>query len=267
MKKLWLILLVCLIFCTSAWAAPTVYIRNQPVNRDIIVKQNEIYLPLEVLQDKLGVKLEVSGLQVKLNEKVLVEPPLLKNGVYFISLKEAATKAGFEYQFSKETNIIDVFKLKKNQTQDEQGEVTVIKSGGSWEEKIIVKNMGLSELESFKNASKGSVLILDFWATWCPPCRKEIPGFIELAKKYDSQGVIFAGLSVDNNGTQVVQKFVDDNKMNYPIFVVDDEVSNNYNISGIPATFIYDRNGNLANKHVGFTDRDEFETEIKALLK
>src|SRR5277367_6077030 len=71
---------------------------------------------------------------------------------------------------------------------------------------------------------KGKVVILDFWATWCPPCRAEIPGLIDLQKAYGKQGLMVVGVSVDQGGTDVIKPFVEKFGMNYPVLVTDDKV-------------------------------------------
>jgi thiol-disulfide isomerase/thioredoxin len=273
MKKFGIALFFCLILASAALAAPAVYIRNKPVNEAVVVKQGKIYLPLEVLKQRLEVNLAVEGSTVNFNGKALSQAPLLKNGVYYVSLEDAARAAGFEYQFSQTTNIIDVFKAQKAEVSGSSGQVISVsenKIPGTG--KITVKTLQLGALEELKQANKGKILILDFWATWCPPCRKEIPDFIKLNNAYASKGVVIIGLSIDDQGLDYVQKFVDEPfgegiKINYPIYVVDDAVSDKYQISGIPATYIYNRAGELAHKHVGLTTKQDFENEIEALLK
>jgi peroxiredoxin len=112
---------------------------------------------------------------------------------------------------------------------------------------------------------RGKVVILDFWASWCPPCRREIPDFISLQKQYASQGLQIIGIGLDqpNNVAAFVQQY----GINYPVAVGDDAISNLYGgVSGIPTTFIIDKEGNISNKFEGFTDRTVFEQEIKKLL-
>jgi peroxiredoxin len=114
---------------------------------------------------------------------------------------------------------------------------------------------------------KGKVVILDFWATWCPPCRAEIPGLIDLQKQYGKQGLAVIGISVDQDGASVVKAFAQKFGMNYPVLLADPKVVQSYGgIEAIPTTFIIDRQGRIVKEHVGFTDKEDFEKEIKPLL-
>jgi len=112
---------------------------------------------------------------------------------------------------------------------------------------------------------RGKVVVLDFWATWCPPCRREIPDFIDLQKEYGSQGVQVVGIALDE--PDKVQAFARQNGMNYPVLLGSDEISMRYGgIEGIPTTFIIDKSGKIVNRFEGFRPRQVFETEIKKLL-
>src|SRR5271156_3906590 len=114
---------------------------------------------------------------------------------------------------------------------------------------------------------KGKVVIVDFWATWCPPCRAEIPHFVKLQDKYAKQGLVIVGISVDEGGAEVVSSFAKANKINYPIALGNQDVAEQYGATdGIPTTFVIDRKGNIISKHLGFTDSDTFEKEIKSVL-
>ncbi len=112
---------------------------------------------------------------------------------------------------------------------------------------------------------KGEVVVLDFWATWCPPCRREIPDFITLQKEYADRGVQIVGVALDE--FPKVQAFVRDNGMNYPVLMGTDAVVAQYGgIEGIPTTFIIDRQGKIVERFEGFRPKATFEEAIKRLL-
>jgi len=114
---------------------------------------------------------------------------------------------------------------------------------------------------------KGKVVVLDFWATWCPPCVKEIPHFIELHEQYKDKGFAIVGISVDRGGISVVKSFVQKYRVNYPILMTDGQVDKAYGgIPSIPTTFVIDSAGNIRQKYVGYREKAVFEADIKALL-
>ena len=114
---------------------------------------------------------------------------------------------------------------------------------------------------------KGKVVIIDFWATWCPPCVREIPHFIALYKEYKDKGLSMVGISVDHQGINVVKTFNQKYKINYQILMADSQVTSTYgNIRGIPTTFVIDPSGNIQRMYVGYRDKAVFETDIKKLL-
>jgi thiol-disulfide isomerase/thioredoxin len=116
---------------------------------------------------------------------------------------------------------------------------------------------------------KGKVVVLDFWATWCTPCRAEIPGYIELQKKYAADGLVIVGVSMDQDGALVVRKFMANQGVNYTVVLgADSNIASDYgDISVIPTTFIIDRQGRIRDKKVGGVPTDEFEKRILAVLK
>ncbi len=122
------------------------------------------------------------------------------------------------------------------------------------------KAFSLSELE-------GKVVILDFWATWCPPCVVEIPHFIDLYKEYKGQGLEVVGISLDRGGVKVVKSFVEKNEITYPVVIGNQKVAEDYGgIRGIPTTFVIDRQGYIVKKFVGYRDKKVFESIIQQLL-
>jgi len=115
---------------------------------------------------------------------------------------------------------------------------------------------------------KGKVVILDFWATWCPPCRREIPGFVSIQKKYADKGFTVIGVSVDEQGPSVVKPFMRLLEMNYPVVMGTPKIVVDYGgIEAIPTTFVIDRQGNVVTAYEGFTDQATFESVIAPLLE
>ncbi|MBZ5670243.1 MAG: TlpA family protein disulfide reductase [Acidobacteriia bacterium] len=113
---------------------------------------------------------------------------------------------------------------------------------------------------------QGKVVMLDFWATWCGPCRIEIPGFIQLQNQYRGQGLAIIGISMDDDSKPVVE-FFRELHMNYPVAVGNDRLGELYGgVLGLPTTFLIGRDGRIYAKHVGATDLGIFEAEIKQLL-
>ena len=118
------------------------------------------------------------------------------------------------------------------------------------------------------NDYKGKVLILDIWDTWCPPCRKEIPHFIDLYSNFKGKGVEILGAAIGREGRDKVADFIKQNKVNYPNVLASEELLKTYGpIRGIPTTLVIDQKGGIYKKYVGYQDREVFENDIKALLK
>ena len=115
---------------------------------------------------------------------------------------------------------------------------------------------------------KGKVILLNFWATWCGPCKVEIPGFIELQDEYGDQGFQVLGLSVDDTPEQI-RPFAEEFDVNYPMLVGlgRDDFQDAYGpIWGLPVSYWIDREGTLCKTHMGIATKDEFERDLKFLL-
>ena len=131
-----------------------------------------------------------------------------------------------------------------------------------------VKQLTAVEVKSQLEALKGKVILVNFWATWCPPCRMEIPGFVSLQEKYGPQGLQIFGLSLDEQPPAHVARFASKNKMNYPIHIVGtDTVEAWGGIEAVPTTFLLDAQGKKVWRHEGYASPEEFENQITPLLK
>jgi thiol-disulfide isomerase/thioredoxin len=100
---------------------------------------------------------------------------------------------------------------------------------------------------------KGKVVLLDFWATWCAPCRESIPHLVQLYKTYRQSGLEVVGMNVDRGDVDTVRRFVKSMDIPYPIILASDELERNYGITGLPTTILIDKEGNIRQKFIGFT--------------
>lgn len=117
------------------------------------------------------------------------------------------------------------------------------------------------------SALRGKVVLLDFWATWCPPCVAEIPHFKELHTQYKGRGFEIVGLSLDEGGEEAVRSFAEKHQLQYPIAPAKHQIAQAYGgIQGIPTTFLIDKKGYVAKKYIGYHDKKDFEQEIQKLL-
>jgi cytochrome c biogenesis protein CcmG/thiol:disulfide interchange protein DsbE len=113
---------------------------------------------------------------------------------------------------------------------------------------------------------RGKVVLLDFWATWCDPCREEIPHLVELQQRYGDRGLQIIGISMDDS-IEPVRPFYQQFHMNYPVAMGTAKTGELYGgVLGLPITFLIDRDGRIYSKHIGATDAAVFEREIKSLL-
>jgi peroxiredoxin len=122
---------------------------------------------------------------------------------------------------------------------------------------------------------RGRVVLLDFWATECGGCVREMPAFMELAQAYKAQGLVVTGVSMDilyeslknsREGWQRVKPFVQSHKVNYPILMGDDQITKLYDIQALPLTYIIDKQGRVAATYIGVVDRDNLEANIQKVL-
>jgi cytochrome c biogenesis protein CcmG/thiol:disulfide interchange protein DsbE len=115
---------------------------------------------------------------------------------------------------------------------------------------------------------KGKVVLLDFFATWCGPCKIEIPWFMEFERKNKDRGFSVLGVSMDDEGWEVVKPFLQNLSVNYRVVIGNDSTAQSYGgVDALPTTFLIDREGRIAAVHVGLAGRKDFEDGIEKLLQ
>ena len=116
---------------------------------------------------------------------------------------------------------------------------------------------------------RGKVVLLDFWATWCGPCKVEIPWFMEFQQEFKDKGFAVLGVSMDEDGWTAVKPYIQQLKVNYRIVLGNDMVGDQYGgVDSLPTTFLIDRQGRIASTHVGLTGgKDDFKNDIAHLLE
>ena len=113
---------------------------------------------------------------------------------------------------------------------------------------------------------KGSVVLVEFWATWCPPCRSSVPGLERLHKEYGGKGLTILAISMDEGGWDNVRNFVAEHKATYTVLKGTEDVSTRYQVRMIPAMYLVDKQGIVKKQYLGGGSEEEIEKEIKALL-
>jgi peroxiredoxin len=114
---------------------------------------------------------------------------------------------------------------------------------------------------------RGKAILLNFWATWCEPCKIEMPWFVELQKQYGPAGLQILGVAMDDGSPKEIAAFAKEMGVNYPVLIGKEEVGDAYGgIPYLPETFFIDRNGKVVDKALGLKGRGEFEDSIKKIL-
>ncbi len=115
---------------------------------------------------------------------------------------------------------------------------------------------------------RGKVVLLNFWATWCAPCRLEIPWFMDFEQQNKNRGFAVVGISMDEEGWSVVRPFLGELRVNYRTLMGDAITASVYGgVDALPTTFLLDRSGRIAATHVGLVSQSNYATEIEELLK
>ncbi len=113
---------------------------------------------------------------------------------------------------------------------------------------------------------RGEIVLMNFWATWCPPCRQETPGLAKLANDYRAKGVAVVGISLDEGGTEAIQAFVNEFHLPYPVGLVDPASPWASAVESLPTTILIDRDGRVAKTYMGAVRESVFQADIDRLL-
>ena len=113
---------------------------------------------------------------------------------------------------------------------------------------------------------QGRVVLVNYWATWCPPCRAETPGLVRLANEYKLSGLDVVGISLDDD-TGAIRPFVEEYKIPYPILLPTDKATLPLTVEALPTTVLYDRKGRVAKQYTGAVSESTFRTDVESLLK
>ncbi|HIJ78445.1 MAG: TlpA family protein disulfide reductase [Desulfobulbaceae bacterium] len=119
------------------------------------------------------------------------------------------------------------------------------------------------------NNYQGRALLVNFFATWCPPCRREIPSFIEVQEKYADQGLTIIGISTDQGGSKMVANFIKKMKINYPVAMEDSQTQKNFQIfsGAVPTSFLINKQGIIVKRYDGYIDHDTLEHDVSSIIK
>lgn len=113
---------------------------------------------------------------------------------------------------------------------------------------------------------RGKIVLLNFWATWCGGCQKELPWFAEFHHRYAPKGLVVLGLSVDDDGWDVVKPFVAEKGLPFRVVLGNNDTMTTYGIEQMPVTHLIDREGRIAASYVGMVDKQDIESKIAAML-
>lgn len=117
------------------------------------------------------------------------------------------------------------------------------------------------------NSYKGQAMIINFFATWCPPCRKEIPSLISLQNEYGPRGLTVIGMSTDQGGSKLVEKFMKKMQINYPVVMADGQTPRDFGgILGIPTSFLVNRQGLVVKRYDGYVDHQTLVRDLESIL-
>jgi thiol-disulfide isomerase/thioredoxin len=143
-------------------------------------------------------------------------------------------------------------------------------TGASFTKSTVAPDFSLESLDGKTmrlSDFRGKAVLLNFWATWCGPCKIEMPWFVDLQKQYGSQGLQIVGVAMDDGSKEDIAKFARDMGVNYPILIGKESVGDQYGgVPALPESFIIARDGKIVDKIVGLRGKSEIEDSIKKAL-
>jgi peroxiredoxin len=113
---------------------------------------------------------------------------------------------------------------------------------------------------------KGKVVLLEFWATWCPPCRASVPGLEKLHKAYKDKGLVLLAVSMDEGGLDEVRSYIKESGITYTVLKGTDDVAVQYQVRSIPLILVLNKEGKIAKRYMGFGSDEDLEKDIMAIL-
>lgn len=151
---------------------------------------------------------------------------------------------------------------------DEDGDPAAMAAGGSANPSVPEFNLQDLDGKAFTNADiEGKVVLLNFWATWCGPCKIEMPWFVDFQRKYKDRGFTVMAVSLDEDGWDPVREFAEAMEFNFPVLLGDDAVSDAFGgIMVLPTTLIVNQAGKIVFTHQGLVAKAKYEEEIEVLL-
>lgn len=113
---------------------------------------------------------------------------------------------------------------------------------------------------------KGKVVLLEFWATWCPPCRATVPGLEKLHNNYKDKGLVVLAVSMDEGGWDEVKSFISEHRITYAVLKGTDDVAAQYQVRSIPLILILNKEGRISKRYLGAGGDEDLEQDIKSIL-
>ncbi len=127
-----------------------------------------------------------------------------------------------------------------------------------------IKGMDAKALVKMINDNKGKVVVINVFASWCPPCRKEVPGLVEVRKAFSDKEMTLIGVSVDKT-PKALYNFLEGMGVNYPIFLAENKFEENVGVTAVPLLLIYNKRGDLVTNHEGYVDKDDLIDAVKKI--